>query len=265
MSSISDHIQLSKSSETKYPPIFEKREWLTINDTTTQYDQGTSIIETTALSNNDKFLDYNAGYLTVPILITLTNNTATNTGLADPATLPYQNSLGFKQSFLTMINSITVDLNGQPMVQQNQLIDIYNNFRLLTSESWTSKNRWSTIGFYPDLIEEAGLSTDNNQFAPANTTANNSDFNEGLTERLSYINLDSTARSLAYANSAISNLIPKIQISQLYLSHISNTGEGVVNVSSPFIQYSVKATIMPKDIHPLFEVIPISKSLNFKI
>jgi hypothetical protein len=34
---------------------------------------------------------------------------------------------------------------------------------------------------------------------------------------------------------------------------------------SPVLQYSVKATIMLKDIHPLFEVMPISKSLNFKI
>jgi hypothetical protein len=66
-------------------------------------------------------------------------------------------------------------------------------------------------------------------------------------------------------NSSISNLIPKIQISQLYLSHISNTGNGVLDVSSPFVQCSVKATIMLKDIHPLFEVIPISKSINFKI
>ena len=36
-------------------------------------------------------------------------------------------------------------------------------------------------------------------------------------------------------------------------------------MSSPLVQYSVKATIMLKDIHPLFEVMPISKSLNFKI
>jgi len=38
----------------------------------------------------------------------------------------------------------------------------------------------------------------------------------------------------------------------------------VVGVS-PVLQYSVKATIYLKDIHPLFEVLPISKSLNFKI
>ena len=267
MSAISDHIQLAKSKETKYPPLFNKREWLYINDTTTQYDQGTSIIETAALSNNDKFLDYNAAYLSVPILITLTNNTATTAGLAAPSgDLPYTQSLGFKQSFLSMINSITVDLNGQSMVQQNQLIDIYNNFRLLTNESWTSQNRWSSIGFYPDLVSDAGYATANNKYAPANTSSNNTDANQGLSQRISYINLDTLTESLAGVDSSItSRLIDGGEIKKLYLSHISNITDGVVNVSSPLVQYSVKATIMLKDIHPLFEVIPISKSLNFKI
>jgi hypothetical protein len=115
-------------------------------------------------------------------------------------------------------------------------------------------------------VSEAGLSTDNYQFAPANTTANNAATNESLTERLSYINLNFTGLSLdTVANSAVSNLIPETQIKQLYLSHISKTSAGAVDVKSPLVQYSVKATIMLKDIHPLFEVMPISKSLNFKI
>jgi hypothetical protein len=151
------------------------------------------------------------------------------------------------------------------MVQQNQLIDIYNNFRLLTSESWTSKNRRSTIGFYPDLVSEAGYASTNNKYAPLNTTANNADTNEGLTQRLSYINLDTLTESLAGVDSLIvSRLIDGGEIKKLYLSHISNITDGVGGVSYPLIQYSVKATIMLKDIHPLFEVMPISKSLNFK-
>ena len=84
-----------------------------------------------------------------------------------------------------MINSITVDLNGQSMVQQNQLIDIYNHFRLLTSESWTTQNRWSTIGFYPDVVETAVFDdTDDSKYAPANNTSNNATLNLGLSERL---------------------------------------------------------------------------------
>jgi len=47
MTSVSDHIQLMKSEERQYDSVFNKREWLYINETVTQYDQGTSIIETT--------------------------------------------------------------------------------------------------------------------------------------------------------------------------------------------------------------------------
>lgn len=268
MSSVSDHIQILKSDEKKPARLLEKREWLYINDTTTQYDQGTSIIETTSLSNNSKFLDYNNGYLSVPLLITLTSSTGVNNeGIS--SSMPVSKSIGFKQSFLSMINSITVDLNGQPMVQQNQLIDVYNHFRLLTSESWTSQNRWSSIGFYPDVVSEGGYDTANSIYAPAATTTNNSDENVGLVNRLSYI-VNDAGLTLSASTSAVSNLITKDNLKLLYTSHISTllgtTGVDGGDVAvPPVIQYSVKATIMLKDIHPLFEVIPISKSLNFKI
>jgi hypothetical protein len=164
-----------------------------------------------------------------------------------------------------MINSITVDLNGQPMVQQNQLIDMYNHFRLLTSESWTSQNRWSSIGFYPDVAEVAGFSTADTKYAPAGQPANNDTLNLGLSERLGYI-LDDAGRTFdGEVESVLSNLISKTELAKLYVSHVSNLTAGTTGVKSPVVQYSVKATIMLKDIHPLFEVMPISKSLNFKI
>ena len=98
MSSVSDHIQLMKSQEKQYDSVFNKREWLYINDTVTQYDQGTSIIETTSLSNNSKFLDYNSAYLSVPLLITLTPDGASNTAISTG--MPYMKAVSFKQSFL---------------------------------------------------------------------------------------------------------------------------------------------------------------------
>ena len=178
--------------------------------------------------------------------------------------MPYMKSVSFKQSFLSMINSITVDLNGQSMVQQNQLIDIYNHFRLLTSESWTTQNRWSSIGFYPDVVECAGYATANNEFAPANTSVNNSILNEGLTEKFKYILDDTDTMLTGVATSTLSTLINKVELGKLYVSHLSNKVDGGTT-TSPVLQYSVKATIYLKDIHPLFEVMPISKSLNFKI
>jgi len=131
----------------------------------------------------------------------------------------------------------------------------------LTSESWTSQNRWSTIGFYPDVSEAGGFATTNTIFAPADTPTNNSNLNEGLTERFRYI-LDDTGSMLSdVAKSSLSNLISKAELSKLYVSHLSTKTAGVSSdatagtlLVSPVLQYSVKATIMLKDIHPLFEV-----------
>jgi hypothetical protein len=81
-----------KSQESKKNSVFNKRELLSINDTTTQYDQGTFIIETTLLFNNSKFLDYNNGYSNVSLLVTLTSNASAITGIADTDTLPYTQS-----------------------------------------------------------------------------------------------------------------------------------------------------------------------------
>jgi len=140
--------------------------------------------------------------------------------------MPYMKAVSFKQSFLSMINSITVDLNGQSMIQQNQLIDIYNHFRLLTSESWTSQNRWSTIGFYPDVAEVGGFATAHSEFAPASNTSNNSSLNEGLTERLKYVLDDSCETLDGIATSTLSNLISKTELSKLYISHLSSKTAG---------------------------------------
>ena len=164
-----------------------------------------------------------------------------------------------------MINSITVDLNGQQMNQQNQLIDIYNHFRLLTSESWTTQNRWSSIGFYPGVVENAGYDTANSKYAPLETTSNNGTLNLGLSERLQYVLDDEGETFEGIATSVLTNLITQGELAKLYVSHISKKVAGGAPQSSVF-QYSVtKASIYLKDIHPLFEVMPISKSLNFKI
>ena len=65
--SVSDHISLLKSKELPYEPVFEKQEWLYVNDIQTKYENSTSVIETGALSNSNRFVIYNKGYLSVPL------------------------------------------------------------------------------------------------------------------------------------------------------------------------------------------------------
>jgi hypothetical protein len=138
------------------------------------------------------------------------------------------------------------------MVQQNQLIDMYNHFRLLTSESWNTQNRWSSIGFYPDVAKSAGYSSANSIYAPAGQSANNDTLNVGLAERLGYVLDDAGKTFSGVATSPLSNLISKTELAKLYISHVSNLATGTAGSKIPVVQYSVKATIMLKNIHPLF-------------
>ena len=150
------------------------------------------------------------------------------------------------------------------MVQQNQLIDMYNHFRLFTSESWNTQNRWSTIGFYPDVAETAGFSTTDSIYAPAGQSANKNNLNLRLAERLGYVLNDAGETFSGVATSPLSNLMSKTELAKLYISHVFNLTTGTAGTKSPVVQYSVKATTILKDIHPLFEVMPISKSLTLK-
>jgi len=106
--------------------------------------------------------------------------------------------------------------------------------------------------FYPDVAEVAGFSTADTKYAPAGQPANNDTLNLGLSERLGYI-LDDAGRTFSgEVESVLSNLISKTELAKLYVSHVSNLTAGTADVKSPVVQYSVKATIMLKDIHPLF-------------
>ena len=110
--------------------------------------------------------------------------------------------------------------------------------------------------FYPDVAESAGFSTDDSKYAPAGQPANNDTLNLGLAERLGYVLNDAGETFSGVSTSPLSNLISKTELAKLYVSHISNLTTRTAGSNSPVVQYSVKATIMLKDIHPLFEVMP---------
>ena len=211
MATVSDHMMLLKSKEQLYEPVFEKSAWLYVNDTNQSYESSTSVIETGALSNSSKYMIYNKAYISVPFLVTITG--ALRTGDVS--------EIAIKQSFLSLVNSITVDLNGTNVVQQNSLIDIVNHFQLLTQESASTVPRWSTIGL--------GL----------------------VDDRASLLDLGG---DVVFNQSGMSQ-------SELQKLHQSNKSVDTDDVT----QYSARAIIYLKDLHPLFQSIPISKALNFKI
>ena len=222
---VSDHVQMLKSKETPYESLFEKRDWLYVNDTNQSYESATSIIETASLANSSKYCDYNKSYLSIPFVATFTQKNNSGVLEAVPAT---SKILGVKQSFLSLINSITVDLNGTNVVQQSNLIDLVNNFQLLTQESDTTKPRWATIGF-----------------------SNKKENDSGATGRE---DLEIAEQNMIYQTGDVINE----SVSSMHKSNIVEPGTGKV-------LFNCLANIYLKDLHPLFKSIPISKALNFKI
>jgi hypothetical protein len=151
------------------PQVFIKKDWLSILDNmNTNYNSNQTIIDTSQLSNSNKYMSYREAYLAVPLLLTLSCSTAFNAGTASgisPATanigeggdltVAYPTgcdyAIGLKNWFGSMFHSITLDMNGTTIIQQTPLINMVNSFRLMTTLSWADVvTQGATIGFYPD-------------------------------------------------------------------------------------------------------------------
>jgi len=135
------------------PNVFIRKDWINILDSQNQsYQNNQSIIDTSQLSNSNKYMSYREAYLACPLLLSVStpNNAACQIapvggiGAADYA-------IGLKNWFGTIIHSFTLDYNGVTIIQQTPFINMYNSFKLLTTLSYSDIiTQGSTIGFYPD-------------------------------------------------------------------------------------------------------------------
>ena len=159
------------------PQVFIKKDWLNILDNMNQnYSANQMILDTSQLSNSNKWMNYREAYLAMPLLMTLTSSTAfaapaVTGGVTDPAGFnpttatvaivggvagssyptACDYAMGLKNWFGSIIHSFTLDCNGTTIIQQTPLISMINCFRLLTSLSWGDViTQGSTIGFYPE-------------------------------------------------------------------------------------------------------------------
>ena len=176
-----DKLVYDLSSETEGSPnVFVRKDWLNIMDNQSQnYSSNQSVIDTSQLSNSNKWMSYREAYLQIPLLLTfsgsavgatpssMTNNAGNNPSgavvLGTTNTFIGHNSdgsatdiagsgvIGLKNWFGQIIHSFTVDYNGTTIIQQTPFINMWNTFKLLTSLSWDDvRTQGAHIGFYPD-------------------------------------------------------------------------------------------------------------------
>lgn len=266
------------------PNIFVKKDWLNILDNQNgNYGNNQSVIDTSQLTNSNKYLNYREGYLSIPLLLTLTGSTdAFNPGTA-ATSCDY--TVGLKNWFGSIVHNMSVDYNGVNIIQQTNFINMWNAFKLMTSLSWNDvATIGPTIGFYPDnalswsYSNAAGLNgigvTNNRNTAISvsgtqpSTVFNRYDssygYNDGFYKRQTYINYDpSGAPGDSGTAGTYNDFLSDTNTSNLWKSFVStkvnNTG------SSGVYQMSVRATVYLKHLHSFFQMVPLLKGAFLKI
>ena len=150
------------------PNVFVRKDWINILDNQNQnYSNNQSIIDTSQLSNSNKYMSYREGYLAIPLMLTMGTPTGTTYSSFQTATgtLTAQTQtfsafaaaggadyvMGLKNWFGTIIHSLTLDYNGTTICQQTPYSNMWNSFKLMTSLSYQDLiSQGEQIGFYPD-------------------------------------------------------------------------------------------------------------------
>jgi hypothetical protein len=268
------------------PSVFVKKDWLNILDNQNgNYNSNQSVIDTSQLSNSNKWLSYREGYLAVPMLLTIAQTSASVNFLPETAASSCDYAVGLKNWFGQMIHSLTLDYNGTTTIQQTPYCNMWNSFKLMTSFSWNDVwTQGATIGFYPDdplaftfnrsgAASLSGMGVCNNStnvaITPTTGAFNNyrsGDGNEGFVRRQQYINFDADGVVSGGATTALTygaGLLSSASASQIWKSYISTKINGTASVIGVF-QISIMATIYLKHLHSFFASVPLLKGAYMK-
>ena len=281
--SAGDKLVYEMASETEsYPSIFVRKDFVQVNDSQNGvYTGANSVINTIEISNSNKYANWREGYLSIPLLLTLTSSSNTSATAFAPSTAATSAdyALGLKNSFLHLIHSLEIQYNGSSISQITPYCSLWNCFKLMTTLSYNDMiTQGSSIGFWKDTSTSfafngsanpngIGVSNNQNFFAsPVVSGALNSYdvYNEGFLKRQQYINFD-PAGLTAPSQSAFSTLFTATNCNTAYKSYVSNKVNGVASTSSGVFQQSVMATIMLKHIHHFFDKMPLTKGSSIRI
>jgi hypothetical protein len=273
------------------PSVFVKKDWVNILDNQNgQYSANQSVVDTSQLSNSNKYMSYREGYLAVPLMLSMMSDKTVGLMNAATAASSADMSIGLKNWFGQIIHSLTLDYNGTTIVQQTQYINMWNSFKLLTTLSWGDvATSGATMGFYPDdplaftfntVATPDGIGTCNNVNTPLGALGSGAtsqafaDYNSGggnlgFLKRQQYIAFDPDgivgALTADYATTnKFSALLTETSAKTLWKSYVAKkqTADAATN---GIIQIAVMATIHLKHLHSFFQQTPLLKGVFMKM
>jgi hypothetical protein len=273
------------------PNVFVRKDWINILDNQNgNYNSNQSVIDTSQLSNSNKYMSYREAYCVVPLLITLTTGAGGGMAPGTPATSA-DFAVGLKNWFGQIVHSLTLDFNGTTIIQQTPYINMWNSFKLMTSLSWQDVyDMGPSMGFYPDdplswsyqnavSVSGKGVCNNTNMAPPFNIfgvrsgqcvtgagapiNINNSYKsglgNEGFLKRQLYIMYDADA--LNGSGSYGADSLNGDSANALWKSRIITKANGPPAV----FQVAITATIHLRHLHSFFNQIPLIKGAFMKL
>jgi hypothetical protein len=201
------------------PSVFVRKDWINILDNQTQnYTSNQSVLDTSQLSNSNKYMSYRESYFLLPFNVTMATLTGAITsaalpgGISDamaqealkefrPTNIDYavDSVIGLKNWFGNIIHSFTLDYNGSTIIQQTPFVNMWNSFKLMTSMSYNDViTQGCTIGFYPDNAESVAYY--NSSIANANDPTRNY-----IAQNIQYAQPFSSYVSIVEGNGACNN------------------------------------------------------------
>ena len=282
---MSDQLVYDLSQQTEgSPAVFVRKDWLSLLDNQNgSYSGNTCVIDTSQLSNSNRYMGYAEAYLQIPMIMTLTADTvAADSASFAPATAATSAdyAVGMKNWYGSMIHSVQTEWNGVSVTQQSNYIGLWNTFKLITTLSYNDiLTQGSAIGFYPDdalavvfnaATSPSGLGTcfTQNAVAPTVVTAQLNSYNNGnigFLKRQQFINYDPAALTGGLAGDAFSTLLPAASATSAYKSYIFTKVNGVNAASRGVFQIAINGIVRLKHLHHLFEKMPLLKGVFLKI
>lgn len=222
---------------------------------------GQILIDTSTLSNVDRFANYREAYLEIPLVMTLNNSTATAASF-NGATAPY--AMALKSGFWQLIHSISVDFNGRSVVQLTPYTNMWVSFRAVTELSLNDVQKFgASIGYskdssssftYSAAASADGIRVCNNRAYPALQTIQTSTgeaSNAGLLQRQLTTATDPTVAPWStFMNAA---------------SHATVGKPHYVNTAAEYKAWYVIAKIRLRDVCDWFDELPLIKGASMKI
>jgi len=241
---------------------FDTRQFVYIPDqNNSSYPSGQITMDLAGLSNSGKFVDWKQSFLTIPLIL----NVNCNSGAFATANVENAFAASLKNSTLQLINSISVEITNNQVVNLTNFSNIHANYKLLNKiSSEEISNLAPSILFGKDTAESitytsaasaGGLGECNNvilesTFTPAGGWGAKYTQNKGRADRMKYTSFDPAATNAAnFTNTTITN----------------NTGKNYATYTTTNLTFYITATIPMRFIHDLFDKMPLVRGAYIRL